>query len=110
MSTGLKEVNRSYGRCCMSPKFFDDFYDRFMGSSEAVKVAFANTNMARQKEMLRSSISYMLMYAAQSDFANGLLEKLAHKHGRDGLNIDPKLYDVWQTCLLETIAVHDAEF
>ncbi|HAB85833.1 MAG TPA: globin, partial [Pseudomonas sp.] len=30
-------VMQSYGRCCASPRFFDDFYATFLASSPAIR-------------------------------------------------------------------------
>ena len=54
-------VQRSYGACCMSARFFDDFYAAFLASSNQIAVKFANTNMAKQKQLnVRSDEAYEL--------------------------------------------------
>ena len=55
-------VQQSYGACCLSPKFFDDFYAAFLASSSEVAGKFVNTDMTKQKQLLRDGISFMIMF------------------------------------------------
>ncbi|HCH76819.1 MAG TPA: globin, partial [Pseudomonas sp.] len=55
----MKDTNRvmqSYGRCCASPNFFDDFYASFLDSSPAIREKFVRTDMTAQKQLLRAGI------------------------------------------------------
>ena len=55
----MKDTNRvmqSYGRCCASADFFDDFYASFLASSPAVREKFVKTDMTAQKQLLRAGI------------------------------------------------------
>ncbi|HGB7429174.1 TPA: globin, partial [Pseudomonas aeruginosa] len=38
-------VMQSYGRCCASTGFFDDFYRHFLASSPQIRAKFATTDM-----------------------------------------------------------------
>ena len=49
-------VMQSYGRCCASPSFFDDFYVTFLASSPAIREKFARTDMTAQKQLLRERL------------------------------------------------------
>ena len=49
-------VMQSYGRCCASASFFDDFYQQFLQSSPEVRAKFTNTDMPAQKLLLRQGI------------------------------------------------------
>lgn len=42
-------VMQSYGRCCASPTFFDDFYQQFLASSPKIREKFTGTDMPAQK-------------------------------------------------------------
>lgn len=99
---------QSYGRCCASAAFFDDFYRTFLASSPEVRAKFERTDMPAQKLLLRQGILNLVLYA------RGLpptkLQALAASHSRDKLNIEPHLYDYWLDALLATIATHDAAF
>ena len=57
------QVMQSYGRCCASADFFDDFYTRFLASSPLIREKFVNTNMQAQKQLLRQGIMNLVMVA-----------------------------------------------
>ena len=42
-------VMQSYGRCCASASFFDDFYRNFLASSPQIREKFTDTDMPAQK-------------------------------------------------------------
>ena len=100
-------VFQSYGRCCRSSSFFDDFYASFLTSSPEVAAKFADTDMTAQKHLLRAGILNLVLYA------RGLpptkLKALAESHSREKLDIQPHLYDYWLDALLLTIRKHDGE-
>ena len=56
-------VMQSYGRCCASANFFDDFYTRFLESSPEIRAKFATTDMTQQKHLLRHGILNLVLYA-----------------------------------------------
>ena len=92
------------GKC-----FFDAFYDRFVVSSPLIAQAFAGTNMMRQREMLEKSFyGLFIFYATGND--NAYLEKVAHRHSKHDVNIDPTMYDQWLDCLMDTVKEFDPEF
>lgn len=100
-------VFQSYGRCCKSPAFFDDFYTTFLASSPEVSEKFIDTDLSAQKHLLRAGILNLVLYA------RGLpptkLQALAESHSRGKLDIKPHLYNYWLEALLITIRKHDAE-
>lgn len=62
----MKDTNRvmqSYGRCCASPDFFDDFYASFLASSPAIREKFVRTDMTAQKQLLRAGILNLVLFA-----------------------------------------------
>lgn len=102
----------SFGRCRASAGFLDDFYRRFVGSSEEVRAKFANTDMKRQVRMLEDSL-YVIAVAVQGEegsMARGDLPRIAARHGRKDLDIRPELYELWLECLIETVRGHDSQF
>ncbi len=100
-------VQQSYGRCCLSEGFFDDFYTAFVNKSPAIAEKFAHTDMAKQKRLLRQGISYMLMYYNNSKLADSKISSIAETHARGHFAISPELYDIWLETLLDTIQAHD---
>lgn len=101
------EVATSYGRCCMSADFFDDFYDTLFQSSKEIRAHFEHTEMAAQKALIKNGINFLLMSAEGSFSSNKKLEQLGESHSKQNMNIDPKLYQVWIKALLNTVEKHD---
>lgn len=103
----VDEVYRSYGRCCQHKDFFEDFYDTFMGKSAEVRAKFDNTDMSEQRRLLRSGLTWLIMYArGGSDFK---LRQLGETHDRNGYDIRPEWYDLWVDALLEAVWRHDPD-
>ncbi|HCV79220.1 globin domain-containing protein [Pseudomonas oryzihabitans] len=103
-----QNVMLSYGRCCASPAFFDDFYQRFLASSPRVREKFVHTDMAAQKLLLRQGIMNLVLVARGMPATK--LRQLGESHCRARLDIGPELYDLWVDCLLATLAEHDPDF
>lgn len=103
-------VMRSYGRCVLNPKFFDRFYDRFTAKSPVIRQMFAKTEMTKQKQLLRSGISFLLQFAQGSAYAAGKVNELGASHSREKLNIKPSMYPLWLDALMETIEEFDSQF
>ena len=102
--------NSSYERCQSKPGFLERFYEIFLGSSEEVAEKFKHTDFSRQREVLKASL-YMLMLASLgTPEALQHLERMAQLHSRGQLNIRPELYDLWLTCMLQTVKEFDRLF
>ncbi|TRX74256.1 globin [Pseudomonas mangiferae] len=101
-------VMQSYGRCCASTDFFDDFYRHFLASSPQVREKFLNTDMKAQKQLLRQGILNLVMYAR--GMPDTKLRALGCSHARGALDIRPELYDLWLDALVQTISEHDKQF
>ena len=106
----MDKVNRSYGQCCTSKGFFDDFYNNFLASSPEIAGMFAGTEMTRQKQLLRAGIGHLIMAYRGQPMSKMKLEKIAVSHNAAHMNIKPALYPLWKKALLTTIAKHDPEF
>jgi truncated hemoglobin YjbI len=101
------DLSRSYGRCLLDPMFLDRFYDRFIASSPAVAERFAKTDMVRQKDMMRSSLSMLVMFDKGKPIAKPALDQLRVSHGPGGHAIPRELFEDWLECLLTTIRESD---
>jgi hemoglobin-like flavoprotein len=102
----------SFNRCRAAAGFLEDFYRRFIASSEEIRAKFAGTNMKRQVQMLEDSL-YVVAVAIQGEegsLARGDLPRIAARHSRKDLDIRPGLYDLWLECLIEAVRTHDTEF
>jgi truncated hemoglobin YjbI len=89
-------------------RFFDAFYARFVGSDPAVAAKFKNTDMERQKEMLRESFAEMGQFFVVPE-SNPYLLTLSRIHGPRGHDIPVAMYDRWLDCLVATVAEVDPE-
>ncbi len=88
---------------------FDAFYEHFINASEEVKEKFADTDMDRQKRMLKKSFYSLLVFYA-SNTADEYLKKMAEKHSKKGVDIPAHLYDLWMDSLVATVARFDPLF
>lgn len=100
-------VMQSYGRCCSSPAFFDDFYREFLDSSPQIRAKFTDTDMPAQKLLLRQGILNLVMHAR--GMPDTKLRALGESHSKARLDIRPELYDLWLDALLHTVSRHDAQ-
>lgn len=103
-------VQHSYGACCLSPKFFDDFYDAFLASSSEIAGKFVNTDMSKQKQLLRDGISFMIMFYNGAASGQMKVKRLGESHAQDRMDIKPQWYDLWVNALVKTVAKHDPKF
>ncbi len=106
----MSALKDSYGRCTVNPKFLDRFYEIFVDSHPAIKPMFAKTDFAKQKGLLRSGMSMMIMYEDGTQVSKMALDRLGHSHGKQGMNIDPKLYQYWIDSLVKAVKECDQQF
>jgi hemoglobin-like flavoprotein len=111
MQQQIQTARDSLSRCIQNPAFLDRFYDLFIESSPDIARKFANVDMARLKKVLQDSLFVMLVAAGtETGFAHKELEKLAERHSRRQLGIDPAWYDLWLRSLLKTVSEQDPEY
>ena len=89
--------------------FFHQFYESFLGSSEQIAEKFKNTDIERQKEMLRVSLLEMLAFST-SHKSSVHMDMLAAIHSKADKNITPEMYDAWLKAILETVEQVDPEY
>lgn len=106
----MSALKDSYGRCTVNQKFLDRFYDIFLASHPAIKPMFAKTDFTKQKALLRSGISMMIMYEDGTQVAKMALDRLGHSHGKQRMNIDPKMYQYWIDSLVAAVKECDPQF
>ena len=107
----IAKFDESLERCTASAEFTDRFYERFLASSPKVRQRFANTDFARQKRALRSSLNLMLLVAADEEKGPArYLNDIAERHSKRDLDIGAELYDLWLDALLETVKECDPQF
>jgi hemoglobin-like flavoprotein len=89
--------------------FFHRFYEHFTQSSQEIALMFANTDMEKQRAMLKKSFYSLLVFYATGS-VDHTLAGIAQSHSNKGLNIRPGLYDQWLECLILTLKECDKDF
>jgi hemoglobin-like flavoprotein len=100
----------SYGRCSLAPKFFEAFYERFFEVCPAAKPLFAKTDFERQRRLLQHAFGLLLIFPAQPAGEPNILARVAERHSRRDLNIDPALYPLFIDSLIDTVKRYDPEY
>ncbi len=105
--------NDSYARVLSmdgdSDLFFSKFYEKFMSTSPEVRDKFKNTDMKRQKKMLKLALYQMLsffMHKKSADYMQGIAES----HAKKDKDIAPHLYELWLDSLVDTVKELDPKF
>lgn len=113
MSDTVQQFVDSYsrigGRDLASSEFFDAFYRHFVGSSTEVAEKFRDTDMDRQREMLRLSLDHMVYFAIDKEETKEIA-RVAGLHSKSNADIPPLLYDLWLDSLLETVSQFDPDY
>jgi hemoglobin-like flavoprotein len=101
--------DRVMGATKTGDPFFTSFYDRFLSGSEEVAAVFANTNMPRQRSMLKKSFYSLFVFYASGQ-SDTYIERIAVIHNQQHMNVRPELYDRWLECLIATVKQYDERF
>ncbi|HKA60173.1 MAG TPA: globin [Gemmatimonadales bacterium] len=99
----------SYDRCSRSPDFLHTFYRTFLAACPAAGPLFAHTDFDRQTKLLRHAIGLLLIFPTQPSKEPTLLARVAARHSRRDLDIDPSLYGPFIDSLIETVKRFDPE-
>jgi hemoglobin-like flavoprotein len=102
--------NDSLERCTATPGFLERFYETLTASSSEVAEKFTRTNFRKQTLLLKASLYAMIFAAWARPEGDVHLERIARLHSSKGLDIKPELYDLWLTCLLQTVHACDRRF
>lgn len=89
--------------------FFERFYDTFMAASADARRLFKDTDLERQKKMLHDSLVHLARFS-QYKRAGAHTQKLAKRHSRQDLDVQPRLYDDWLAALIATVEESDSAF
>jgi hemoglobin-like flavoprotein len=108
--TPVALAKASYLRCQQAPRFFYAFYQRFFESCPAAQPMFANTDFSRQHKLLQHAIGLLLSYGSHQESEPNVLTRVAERHGRNDLRIDPAYYQPFLDALIGTAREFDAEF
>ena len=100
-SSDIRVFHESLERVCADDSFLDLFYEGFMGSDEHVAGFFTNTDMARQKRKLRSSLQMLTKLIDDEPGADMYMGTLARVHDR--YHIPPQMYLLWLDSLIDAV-------
>ncbi len=101
----------SYERCCEVPGYFAALYRDFFEACPEAEQLFANTDFERQHNLLQHALRLLLLFSSKSeDEAKPLLRRVAERHSRRDLDIDPALYPVFLDSLMKTSSEFDPQF
>jgi hemoglobin-like flavoprotein len=92
---GSDIVKQSYGRAILNPQFFGRFYDIFLASHPSIKPMFQNTDMAKQKQLLKTGVAMMLTHLEGKAAGTMTMDRIAQSHSKKNMNIHPGLYQYW---------------
>lgn len=110
----VRLVQQSFGRCVLNDtlgrSFLDAFYDEFLASDPRINPKFANTDMTKQKDLLRQGLVMLIMYGNGSGLAKSCIDQLAVKHDRQHVNVEPGLYPLWVRSLLGCVKKYDPKY
>lgn len=113
MTDYLEHFQNSYQRVMRAEQygkdFFAAFYAAFIANDERVAGKFRNTDMARQRQMLKDSLDQMLYFSIDK-CSSETIERIAARHGPGGVDITPDFYDLWMESLLETVKRYDPDY
>ncbi|HET8712347.1 MAG TPA: globin [Gemmatimonadales bacterium] len=99
----------SYDRCCRAPDFLQAFYRNFLTACPEAAPRFAKTDFEQQIKLLRHAIGLLLIFPNQPPKEPSLLARLAERHSRRDLNIDPALYGPFVEALIATVKQYDGQ-
>jgi hemoglobin-like flavoprotein len=100
----------SYERCCQAPDFLQAFYRNFLTACPEAVPRFARTNFEQQNRLLSHAIGLLLIFPNQPTKEPTLLSRLAERHSRRDLNIEPALYRPFVDALIDTVRQFDGKY
>jgi hemoglobin-like flavoprotein len=109
----VRIAKASFDRCAANPDFLAGFYRRFFSVCPDAQPLFAGTDFPRQISLLRDAIGLLLISQFLADgAATGptLLSKMAERHSRRGLNVEPRFYPPFIESLIASVQESDPEY
>lgn len=106
----IELAKASYKRCRVANGFFESFYKEFFRICPQAEPMFAETDFERQHRLLQHALGLLLNHPSQKKSDPPILERLAERHSRADLDIDPSLYDSWLEALVTTVGEFDPQY
>ena len=92
-------VRLSLKRCEANGNFGETFYRIFLNSSPEIAGYFAETDLHRQRTVLRDSVHHLVTRGVSEPEMREMLEQLGRTHSRGCRNVLPRLYELWLDCV-----------
>jgi len=102
----------SFDRCSAAPDFLPAFYRHFFEACPDAKPLFAKTDFERQNKALRDAIGLLLIapfFSMEADAPPTILSRVAERHSRRHLGIEPRFYPPFVDCLITSVKEFDPE-
>lgn len=106
----MNRAKESYERCCRHEQFLHQFYLNFLEGCPEAAPMFASSDFDRLTRLLRHAIGLLLIFPAQPAGETNVLTRIAERHSRRDLDVDPALYTPFVDSLVATVRQHDPEF
>lgn len=109
----IRAAKASFDRCSASPDFITTFYRHFFAACPDAKPLFAKTDFERQIRLVRDAIGLLLIapfLGTDPDAAPTLLSRVAERHSRRQLGIEPRFYPPFVDSLIVTVKEFDPEY
>ncbi len=97
----------SLERCSSKEGFVHAFYERFLSSSDEIRIKFLFTNFEKQEKMLLRSLQLTAGATSGDPAALREMRERAETHDRNHLNIKPHLYPLWKEALITSAQEFD---
>lgn len=110
MNDVIETVRQSLGRVLINGQLLERFYQIFVRSHPSIAPMFANTDMAKQKELLKHGLLQGVLCVGGSPMGKHTLDKLQKSHGAAAMNVPVHLYPYWKRSLLRAVSETDKEF
>jgi hemoglobin-like flavoprotein len=109
----VRTAKASFDRCSTAPDFLPGFYRKFFATCPEAKPLFAKTDFERQTRLLRDAIGLLLIapfFSTDPNAAPTVLSRMAERHSRRHLNIEPRFYPPFVESLIATVKEYDPEY
>lgn len=101
-------AHQSYSRCLRASGFLPRIYELLLESDPVIPPYFAETEFSRQHKLLQHGLGLLLSFARRPDPA--LLDRIAARHSRAGLDVPPAHYTLFVESLLGAVREHDPRY
>ncbi len=101
---------QSLNRCSNDENFIPAFYERFFAADPEIRDKFRNTDFEKQNKMLLRSLQLAAGATSGDPDALHEMQERAETHDRHHLNIEPRFYDVWLSCVIATASEFDPKW